>query len=64
MISPGLEQLTLAEPGKIDIGMCIVYGALAGVVLYSVTRQSVWIATGPALGVLVGSVYQLMNERQ
>jgi hypothetical protein len=43
------------ERRSLTLGLAIVFGAALGTVVFAFTGEPIWIAIGPALGVIIGA---------
>lgn len=62
-MEPTDSQNDRKRPGGVDVGMAIVWGALAGTIVFALTGNAIWIALGAAIGVVVGAVTEMRRRR-
>ena len=53
------EPRTKGRAPMVHMGLAIVWGTGVGTVLFALTGDVLWVATGPSLGVLAAAVWQL-----
>ncbi len=47
-----------------DVGTWIVFGAMAGTLLFAITGNAMWIGIGAAIGILLAGVAGLLRNRK
>lgn len=53
-MSPNDDSNT--QRSRIDVGRAIVWGALAGVLVFAATGNPMWMAIGPSIGILLAGI--------
>lgn len=48
----------------VNLGLAIVAGAALGTLVFAITGDVMWVAIGPSLGVLVGSLMMASAQRR
>lgn len=62
-MEPENPQNDEKRPRGVDVGMAIVWGAVAGTLVFAITGNPSWIGLGAALGVVIGAVVEMRRRR-
>lgn len=58
------DRLDRKENKKSFVGNGIIYGFIAGMLFFAVTRETRWLGIGISLGILIAAVMEMQENRK